>query len=96
MVLSTLKIGIRIVYSLLVSIGVLFWATLYILFVLIIPFKWRIWRVSSRFRKRLVKEGIPKDLAKELADSQFKTISLISMRRWWRALDREGEREHRR
>lgn len=96
MALVKLQFGIGFIYSLLVSIGVLFWATFYILFIFIIPFKWRMWRTSSKFEKYLINNGIPSETANQITDSHYKQLSFISIWRWWRALEREKKREHRR
>jgi hypothetical protein len=89
------KVWTSLLYSIIVSSGVLLWAAFYILFRFYIPLKWERWRAASRFRRHLIEEGIPKDLADRLTESQFKAVSLTSIWRWWRALGREKGTEHR-
>ena len=95
MVFTKLKVGINLIYSIFVSIGVFIWALVYILFVFIIPFKWKIWRTSSKFNRFLVINGIPRDTAIQITGSYYKQLSFISIWKWWRALERERKNEHR-
>ncbi len=95
MALAKLKKGLSVFYSFLVFVVFGLWAVFYVIFRFLIPLKWERWRAASKFKKHLVKEGIPEDKAKEITDSQISKISLISIWRWWRALEKGREREHR-
>ncbi len=87
--IKKVKLWIHIVYSALMSFTVFLGIVLYAIFKLYVPFKWRMWRAASKFRNYLIEEGIPKREAEEITKSQFKSISIIAIWRWWRVLGRE-------
>ena len=93
MALRKLRDGVTIIYSLVISIGIVIWAALYIILKLYLPIKWRGWRASLRFKRILLREGMPKDAVREITKSQFKTISLISIWRWWRHIAKRKRRK---
>ncbi|MCW4020063.1 MAG: hypothetical protein NWF14_02385 [Candidatus Bathyarchaeota archaeon] len=92
--LAKLKMGLDIFVSLVVLTVTGLWAIIYVSFGFYIPLKWRTWRAASKFKKRLIKKGMPKDAANQLTDSQFSDINIISLMKWGRALAGERKRKH--